>query len=310
MGVGSRLTPSSPFLITTILPVCIQLPSPGAVIGILCVIPPVFLGIEARLGSSPQPPGYTMLVVSFATLTAAFVLWSVYFPNKMLESLSNRSYILLLGIASGVVGLSAAGSVYGQTGDSTTLLVPAIIVVAVSYGFGHTPAKIHVVKYEETEKFGGFGLIMLLLSLSSATLISLCDSRDLLQNVWMAQDRTSLLLMTLFTTWIMFVWWPIYFGLVRPVTGTPTTTQKLSTKTALIIGIGLDVASFIGASILLGMTRPSTTTHDLLVAFIVIRGVAYTFGHSGVKGMSHLRSQDSGRRGPQEVSLLSDDDSA
>ncbi len=304
MGVVSRLTSSSPFLITPTLPVCIRFPPPGIVIGILCVIPPVFLGIEAWAGSSPQPPGYTMLVVSFATLTAAFVLWFFYFPNKMLESLSNRTYILLLGIASGVVGLSAAGSVYGQTGDSTTLLVPAIIVVAVSYGFGHTPAKIHVVEYKGTEKFGGFGLIMILLSLSSATLISLCDHRDLLQNVWMAQDRTSLLLMTLFTTWIMFVWWPIYFGFVRPVTGTPTAAQKLSTKTFLIIGIGLDVASFIGASILLGMTRPSTSTYNLLVAFIIIRGVAYTFGHSGVKGMSHARDQDSARPGPQGDLLL------
>ncbi|MGB0549546.1 MAG: hypothetical protein ACPGR8_10460 [Limisphaerales bacterium] len=301
------MTSSSPFLITTILPVCIQPPPPGFVIGILSVIPPVFLGIETWLGSSPQAPGHTMLVVSFVALTAAFLFWFVYFPNPILKFLSNRPSLLLLGIASSVVGLSAAGSVYGQTGDSTILLVPAIIVVAVSYGFGHTPAKIHVVKYEETEKFGGFGLIMLLLGLSSATLISLCDSRDLLQNVWMAQDRTSLLLMTLFTTWIMFVWWPIYFGFVRPVTGTPTAAQKLSAKTFLIIGIGLDVASFIGASILLGMTRPSTTTHDLLVAFIVIRGVAYTFGHSGVKGMSHARDQDSGRRGPQGKLLLSDE---
>lgn len=296
------MTPLSTFLTTPTLSVCIQLPSPGAVIGILCVIPPVFLGIEAWAGSSPQPLGYTMLVVSFATLTAAFVFWFLYFPNPCLKFLSNRPSLLLLGIASSVVGLSAAGSVYGQTGDSTTFLVPAIIVVAVSYGFGHTPAKIHVVKYEETEKFGNFGLIMLLLSLSSATLISLCDPRDLLQNVWMAQDRTSLLLMTLSTTWIMFVWWPIYFGFVRPVTGTPTMTQKRLTKTFLIIGIGLDVASFIGASILLGMTRPSTATHDLLVAFIVIRGVAYTFGHSGVKGMSH--AQDSDRSGSQGVSLL------
>ena len=159
------MTPLSTFLTIPTLSVCIQLSSPGPVIGILCVIPPVFLGIEAWPGSSPQPPGYTMLVVSFATLTAAFVFWFLYFPNPCLKLFSNRPSILLLGIASSVVGLSAAGSVYGQTGDSTTFLVPAIIVVAVSYGFGHTPAKIHVVKYKETEKFGGFGLIMLLLGL-------------------------------------------------------------------------------------------------------------------------------------------------
>lgn len=109
----------------------------GALMAILTLVPTVFVGLEAVEYSD----AYTaevggILALGFGTLLAAFVLWFLYFGPCTLPGLPPVAF-LVAGIALGTIGLQAAASAYGKSGpdvpDSGGLLMPALVVVAVSY---------------------------------------------------------------------------------------------------------------------------------------------------------------------------------
>lgn len=124
----------------------------GPIIGMLCVAPPVLVGIDAfsapasdRGGGiagetapdplAAHPPGDVTRAdapPAFALLVAAFVAWSAYFSRRSRSAAAGKTTTLMLGIGFGAAGLALASFVYGSR-TSADVLIAAIAVVAVSY---------------------------------------------------------------------------------------------------------------------------------------------------------------------------------
>ena len=132
-----------------------DVPGFGPIIGILCTIPPILVGVDAfsapasdrgeasrvrpSAPCSPQPrrcprgPGnLTDAPPAFSFLVAAFLAWSAYFSRRRRSAAAGKTRILMLGIGFGATGLALAAIVYGSR-TSADVVLAAVLVVAVSY---------------------------------------------------------------------------------------------------------------------------------------------------------------------------------
>ena len=143
-----------------------DVPGFGPIIGILCTIPPILVGVDAfsapasdRGGSiegeaicplqpptTAVPPGTRVpgadAPPAFSFLVAAFLAWSAYFSRRRRSAAAGKTRILMLGIGFGATGLALAAIVYGSR-TSADIVLAAVLVVAVSYVRLCAPAACH-----------------------------------------------------------------------------------------------------------------------------------------------------------------------
>lgn len=142
-------------------------------------------------------------------------------------------------------------------------------------GIGHAPVDTDTVKEPSAVwQNSWFVLFMTLFSVAPAILASTCSSSDFFAVDWTQQYIDSLLAAVVATAWVAFGWWFLYFGKLRQAN-----LFGLPGGVWLQVAIALELTSFIGAALLMGAAGRSTPSYGLLVAFLILKVLAYAGGH-------------------------------
>lgn len=169
-------------------------------IGLLSVAPVVLLGIGAF---HPDAGLHAEMSAAFGLSLGAFLAWSLYFRHQDRASMLSNVVLVVGNIASAtalglsIVSLSRYGSLLG-------VVMPAVVIIAVSYVFGHYPAMLEDKSDgRDTSRKWLFGGLMFVLSVVPAILVSVAPNG--------ASYRTEAIALS----WVAVGMWLAYFGGLR-----------------------------------------------------------------------------------------------